>query len=258
MLAYRKVFLIILICSALIIVAGIGLEFFNIWILLGLLVLNIAMLIVGSFCICSGLYIKAYCSTKTEKKQIAITFDDGPHPEFTPLVLDFLKTHNIKATFFLIGKNIEGNEALLLRMKNEGHIIGNHSFSHVNHFGFKGTKAVTEDLDKSAQIIERSICKKPVLFRPPFGVTNPNIARAARILQYTVVGWSIRSLDTLDKPANKTINRVTHRLKPGSVILFHDNHERIISILEGIMKKVEGKGKRYKVVALDELLNIKI
>lgn len=256
MLAYRKVFLVILICSALLIVAGISLGFFNIWMLLGLLILNIAMLLAGSFSICSGLYIKAYCTGNTAKKQITFTFDDGPHPEFTPLVLDFLKTHKIKATFFLIGKNIEGNEALLLRMKNEGHIIGNHSFSHVNHFGFKGTNAVTEDLDKSAQIIERSIGKKPILFRPPFGVTNPNIARAARILQYTVVGWSIRSLDTLGKPADKTINRVSKRLKPGSVILFHDNHERIIPILEGIMKKVEGEG--YEVMALEELLNIKI
>lgn len=258
MLAYRKVFLLVLICSALIIVAGIGFGFFNIWILLGLLMMNIAMLFSGSLYVCSGLYIKAYCSAKTEKKQIAITFDDGPDPEFTPLVLDLLKKHHIKAAFFLIGKQIEGNEALLLRMIDEGHIIGNHSFSHVNHFGFKSTKAVTEDLDKSAQIIENTTGKKPTLFRPPFGVSNPNIARAARILQYVVVGWSIRSLDTLGKPADKTIKRVIQRLKPGAVILLHDNHERIVPILEGIMKKVEGEREGYKVVALDKLLNIKI
>lgn len=227
--------------------------------LLALLLLAGALVIMilawGSFCICSGFYVKAFCRARTDKKLLSLTFDDGPHPDITPMVLDLLRSHNIKAGFFLIGKNIEENRGLVKRMVAEGHVVGNHSYAHTNNYGFLGTKKVVSDLEKNEALIESIIGQKVRLFRPPFGVTNPNIGKAARLLDYSVVGWSIRSLDTIGKDPQKTIKRVIGRLKPGRVILLHDDREHIIPILKEVIEKSMAEG--YEFVSPDELLNIK-
>jgi len=256
MLAYRKIFLLILILSVLILVLAWGFSFLNTWLILLLILVNIAVLLAGSFCVCSGLYIQALCSGSADAKKVSITFDDGPDKIITPKVLDLLKQHDIKAGFFLVGKNIEGNEEIVKRMINEGHIIGNHSYSHKKYFGFWGTGKVKEDLQKNETLIERVTGKRVALFRPPFGVSNPNIARAARLLDYTVLGWSIRSFDTVSRNNDKTIKRVMRRLKPGSVILFHDNHEHIIPILEEVINRAIMD--EYDFVSPDVLLNVKV
>lgn len=208
----------------------------------------------GSFRICSGIYVKALCRAKTNKKILAITFDDGPHPVYTPMVLDLLKANKIKAGFFLLGSNISENRELVKRIFDEGHLIGNHSFAHTNNYGFLGTKKVVADLTKNETLIADIIGHKTGLFRPPFGVNNPNIAKAARLLDYTVIGWSIRSLDTVSKKPETTIKRILRRLKPGRVILLHDKHERIIPILEAVIQKATESG--YEFVSPDKLLNI--
>jgi len=92
------------------------------------------------------------------------------------------------------------------------------------------------------------------LFRPPFGVTNPNIARAARLLDYTVTGWSIRSLDTVSRK-EKAVGRVIKRLRPGGVVLLHDDRPGIGEILETVIRETGALG--YRIVPLDELLGIK-
>jgi len=255
MLAYRKIFLLILILSVLILALGWGFSILNTWLILLLILVNIAVLLAGSFYICSGLYMQALCSGNTDAKKVSITFDDGPDRIITPRVLDLLKQHNIKAGFFLMGKNIAGNEEIVKRMINEGHIIGNHSYSHANFFGFFSAGKVKDELQKNETLIDKVTGKRVALFRPPFGLSNPNIARAARLLDYTVVGWSIRSLDTVSSNNDKTIKRVFRRLKPGGVILFHDNHERIIPILEEVINRTMEDG--YDFVSPDVLLNVK-
>ncbi|HSG67110.1 MAG TPA: polysaccharide deacetylase family protein, partial [Bacteroidales bacterium] len=96
---------------------------------------------------------------------------------------------------------------------------------------------------------------KTNLFRPPFGVTNPNIARAVNSLNYTVIGWNIRSLDTVRKNTAGTVKIVKRKLRPGSIILLHDNHERIIPTLTGVIEAALEKG--YTFVRPDEMLNLK-
>ncbi len=227
--------------------------------LLALLLLAGAVVIMilawGSFRICSGFYVKAFCRAGTDKKLLSLTFDDGPHPDITPKVLDLLKSHNIKAGFFLIGNKAEKEQALVKRIFSEGHLIGNHSYAHPMNFDFLSTKKVLADLEKNEALIEDIIDQKVKLFRPPFGVSNPNIGRAARLLDYSVVGWSIRSLDTMAKKPEKTIKRVIGRLKPGRVILFHDDREHIIPILKEVIEKSMAEG--YEFVSPDKLLNIK-
>jgi len=222
--------------------------------LLILALVVIAILAWGSFNICSGLYIKAHCRGKGEDKKIALSFDDGPDPQITPRVLDLLKEHNIKAGFFLVGEKLEKDPGMLEKILSEGHVVGNHSYLHKNNFGFKSKNKVLKELQKTEALIFHSSGKRIKLFRPPFGVTNPNIAGAARILDYSVVGWSIRSLDTMGKSREKTIKRVTGRMKPGSLILFHDTHADIMPILEAVITYASEKG--YAFVSPDVLLNI--
>ena len=247
--------LMILVCSLIMIALAWTFSFLSFWFVLILILLNIGAIFAGSFIVCSGLYLKAHCYGRLSQKAIAITFDDGPDAVVTPRVLDILKEHGIKASFFLIGKNIEGNEHILKRMIAEGHIIGNHSFTHPVKFGFYSSKKVREDLHKNAGLIEKISGKKVNLFRPPFGVTNPNIAKAVRSLDYSAIGWNIRSLDGVNNNTLYTTNRVIKRLNPGGIILFHDNHEGIFTILEKVIKKTKNAG--YTIIPLEEMLNIK-
>ena len=224
-------------------------------IFLSLLTVAIAILVVGSYDICFGLYIKTYCKAKTKKRVLALSFDDGPHPEFTPAVLDILKDNDIKAGFFLVGEMIEKEPGLAERIHSEGHIIGNHSYSHAKKNTIRKTKAVIEDLKKNEDLIYKITGNRLAFFRPPFGVTNPNIAAAARFLEYKVIGWSIRSLDTMRKPDEKIIKRVVSQFKPGGMILFHDTHKGIANILKEVIRKAKEEG--YTFVRPDELLNLK-
>lgn len=223
----------------------------SLFIILGIVV--VALLAWGSFNICSGIYIKALCRGDGADNKIALSFDDGPHPEITPQVLKLLKKHEIKAGFFLVGSKLEQNKDLLKAILENGHMVGNHSYSHKNSFGFFNRRKVLKDLQNTEALVFHTSGKRTRLFRPPFGVSNPNIAWAARMLEYVVVGWSIRSLDTMGKDRDKTINRVNRRLKAGSLVLFHDTHADIIPILEAVIKHAREKG--YEFVSPDVLLN---
>lgn len=215
----------------------------------------ISILTLGAFDICFGLYIKTYCKGKGNEKVLSLSFDDGPHPQFTADVLDLLKEHNIKAGFFLIGNRIEKEPGLVQRMIAEGHMVGNHSYTHTNKYAFRSSKRLIEDLQQNEELISKLGGRKVKLFRPPFGVTNPNIAAAARKLGYSVIGWSIRSLDTLGRPAEKVIRRVVSRFKPGGLILLHDTHEEIIPILKKLIEEASEQG--YSFVSPDVLLKLK-
>jgi len=160
MLAYRKVLLLILIMSLLAVGGGLATGLLQPWMVLVLFILDLAMLAAGSFLVCSGLYIKAHCSGSHEGKAIALTFDDGPHITHTPQVLDILKAHDVRATFFLKGKNIAGHEAIISRMAAEGHILGNHSFSHRNTFGFYSTSRVMDELERTEGLVEKVTAEK--------------------------------------------------------------------------------------------------
>ncbi|HSG67405.1 MAG TPA: polysaccharide deacetylase family protein, partial [Bacteroidales bacterium] len=138
MLTFRNMLIMILAGSMIIIAAGWIFGWLGNWLVLGLVSLNLGMIITGSFFVCSGLYIKVYCAASTNEKVLALTFDDGPRPEHTPAVLDLLAKYGIKAAFFVVGNNIKGNESILKRTSEDGHLIGNHSFVHANNFGFFG------------------------------------------------------------------------------------------------------------------------
>lgn len=203
--------------------------------------------------ICSQVYIKTLCKANTNNKSIAITFDDGPNSNITPELLKTLDLYNVKAAFFCVGKQIENNPELLKELNQKGHIVGNHTWSHDKWFDLFSSKKMKIEIEKTNNLIFEIINKKVKLFRPPYGVTNPNVKKAIKNYDFHTIGWSIRSLDTIYN-TKKTLKRIKKNLSPGDIILFHDKHEHVIEILKLFFEYCEKE--EYEIVRLDKLLNI--
>ncbi len=211
--------------------------------------------LIGSSLIGSNYHVKAYCSNSSEtQNKIAITFDDGPH-EMTLLILEILRKHNAKATFFCIGKNIEKHPDILKKIVDEGHLIGNHSYSHSHFFDFYRKQQVLQELNDTNALIEKIIGEKVRFFRPPYGVTNPSIRRALAVTKHKVIGWNIRSLDAVIRNEKKILDRITKRIQPGGIILLHDTSIHTVNVLEQLLEVLHTK--KYDVIALEQLLNLK-
>lgn len=209
----------------------------------------------GSYFIHLNYFLNSYCKGNTEKKEIAITFDDGPFSSFTPQVLDILNQQKVPAAFFLIGKNIPGNEAVVNRMVSEGHLIGNHSYHHGFWFSLQNKKTMNEDLQLCDEAIKGVTGLQPKLFRPPYGVTNPDIAKVIHQRNYHSIGWSIRTYDTGAKSAEALLHKSLKNLSNGDVVLFHDWAPYTIGILSDFIKEAHARG--FKIVRIDELFGIK-
>jgi peptidoglycan/xylan/chitin deacetylase (PgdA/CDA1 family) len=224
------------------------------WVFLLLFIFWLAMTIWGSFDIRLGYFVKTYCNNPKEKeRKIAISFDDGPH-EMTEKVLDVLQKFNVKATFFCIGSQIEKHPEVLRRIINEGHVVGNHTFSHSKTFGVFTTQKVAEEILQTNAIIHRLTGKKALFFRPPFGVTNPKISRAVAITKHKVIGWNIRSLDTVIEDETKIFERVKKKVVPGGIILLHDTSLKTVHVLEQLLLFLQSE--KYDVITIDKLLKI--
>lgn len=201
------------------------------WLMIPVAITYIALLVIGSVKICSGFYLQAICRLDPEEKRIALTFDDGPDEVNTPKILDILDRHKIRATFFVIGKKAERHRELVKEIHRRGHTIGNHSYSHAFFFDLYGRKKMEQDLLRCEQVIFEITGEKPVLFRPPYGVTNPTVARVVKKLGYKVVGWSVRSMDTKIKDDKKLADRVIKGLQPGAIVLLHDTQEVTVEMI---------------------------
>ena len=223
-------------------------------ILLAFILLFITGLVLGSIKICSNFYIKTICRGFANKNAISITFDDGPNQNITPKILDILKENGIKAFFFCIGKNAEQNIELIKRIDSEGHIIGNHTYSHSNNFDLFSSSKMKNEITKTNYTIQNIINKEVKYFRPPYGVTNPNLAKALKNTNLISIGWSLRSLDTTAKGnITKTIKRL-EKIKAGNIVLLHDNITEAPEILEKFITIV--RAKNLKFMRLDELISI--
>lgn len=195
----------------------------------------------GAYFIGLNFHLNSINQLSTTSKKVMLTFDDGPHNPNTIRVLEVLKKHDVKALFFIIGKNIQGNESILKQIIAEGHQIGNHSFSHHNWIDVWTTKKVAEDFMACQKLIECYQAKSK-LFRPPYGVTNPNIARAVKTLGFQSIGWNVRSYDTSIKDIEKIKQRVLSQLKPGAIILLHDHLDFMPELLETLIPAIKEKG----------------
>ncbi|HTL08152.1 MAG TPA: polysaccharide deacetylase family protein [Chitinophagaceae bacterium] len=253
MLTYRNTNIIFVLLAALLAVLALQSILSFYW-FLPLLLLYSGIVFYGSYYVGSSFFMKVLCSGATDRRQIAISFDDGPADAHTAEILAILKDAQVPAVFFCIGKNIAGHEKLLQQIDSEGHIIGNHSFSHHFWFDLFSTKKMLADLQQMNTAAEKAIGKKPLLFRPPYGVTTPNMARALKQTSMKPIGWSIRSLDTVIKDDEQLLAKIIGQLQPGAIVLLHDTSASTVKMLPRFIKEVRNKG--YEIVSIDKLLNL--
>lgn len=201
-----------------------------------------ALLVAGSANMRLNFFIKAKSCLPLPEKKIALTFDDGPSAEFTPVVLALLERYNATATFFCIGKKLDENRELARAILSKGHQIGNHSYTHSNYFSIFRKRRIVEEIRKTNELIHELSGKECRIFRPPYGVTNPPIAAAVNECGMEVIGWNIRSFDTSTHDYRKVVRRVISRMRPGAVILLHDDRPNTPKILEEILLYAREKG----------------
>jgi peptidoglycan-N-acetylglucosamine deacetylase len=223
------------------------------WWYVVLVLVFIGLTAAGSFLLSWEFYLPVRSSGSGNA--IALTFDDGPVPGKTDRILDVLASRDVKASFFCIGSRVAANRSLAGRIFNEGHLLGNHSFFHSPTFDLQSTSMITKELSDTDTAIHEVTGKKPKFFRPPYGVTNPMVARAVSRRNYTVIGWSVRSFDTVIRDPRKLFQRVSKPLRGGDIVLFHDHCDQTIEILPALLDHIKNLG--LKVVRVDELLNEK-
>jgi peptidoglycan-N-acetylglucosamine deacetylase len=196
------------------------------------------------------------CGRKNpQQRYVALTFDDGPDANSTPVLLDLLAKLNIKATFFCIGKNVAAHPELAARIVHEGHLLENHSYHHSYMTNcFTPAKLQTE-LTQAQTIIQQATGITPQYFRPPMGFSNPHIFSAAKKAGLAVIGWNARGYDTQTIDAQRIAARIMRRVKSGAIILLHDGKANI-ECLTAIVILLSAKlhEHQYEVVRLDELL----
>ncbi len=179
---------------------------------------------------------------------IALTFDDGPRQGTTDKLLDGLRERNVKATFFLVGRNIEGNEELVKRIYDEGHLIGNHTYSHVKLTELSDAEAA-QQIEKDNQLIESIIGCKPEYIRPPFGFITEDMAKAS---QMGCVLWSLDTNDWNTTNSAAVVRYVVNNAKNGDIILMHDIYDSSVAAALEIIDQLEEKG--FVFVTADELM----
>jgi len=187
----------------------------------------------------------------SDKKEIFLTFDDGPTPEITEFVLTELRKHQAKATFFCIGKNIQNHPEIFSKLISDGHSIGNHTQNHL-----KGWKSETNTYVKNALECEQTIKQfntstiTQKLFRPPYGKIKKNQAKQLIKKGYKIIMWSVLSADFDTKISNeKCLENVLKNTEPGSIIVFHDSvkaAERMKYALPKVLKHFSDKGFVFK------------
>lgn len=208
----------------------------------------------GSFDIRQSYFMDVFYQKKHhDGRSLALTFDDGPTP-ITNEILDLLMVYEAKATFFCIGKQIEKHPEIFKRILIEGHTIGNHTMNHSKAFGFLNAEQVEQDINCCDAEINDLVPLKTRFFRPPFGVTNPSVAKAVKETKHQVIGWSNRSLDTILSDEEKIYQRVTSRLQAGDIVLFHDTSNKTARVVKRVLEFM--KERNYQSVTVDELLNL--
>lgn len=229
-------------------------EPFRLPLVITVLLLYGFLLILGASRIESQFFVRALCRGDAAGNIVAITFDDGPYGKRSTEILEILSRHGCRASFFLIGRKAIDDPEIVKMMIEDGHLIGNHSFSHSNFFPLYSAARIKRELDETNRILEAAGSKPVRLFRPPFGVTNPNVARGVRTSGMKVAGWSIRSFDTRDQAADKVVKRILKRMRGGDVILLHETSKHILEILEQLIPAIQQAG--LTCITLDQMFEL--
>lgn len=187
-------------------------------------------------------------STTFYENVIAITFDDGPHSTYTEILLDGLKERGVKASFFVVGERIEGNEDLILRMSEEGHLIGNHTYSHIQLNGINA-ETICNEIDKTNATIEKITGKAVEYIRPPYGTYDEELECS---IDLSEVLWTIDPRDWDTKDVDKIVEAVVSEASDGDIILLHDIYPTSVAAALKIIDELQDRG--FIFVTVDEVL----
>ncbi len=187
-----------------------------------------------------------------EHPKVAITFDDGPSKKYTEILLDGLKEHGVKATFFLTGQEILKNKDVVKRMSEEGHLVGNHTYSHVD---LKRTNynMAKEEIEKTNACIKQVTGKNPKYIRPPYGDWDERLMLETDM---SIVLWSVDPEDWKDQNASIVANRVIKDTQPGDIILLHDIFKSSVDAAFIIINELKKRG--YEFVTIDKIDSVKV
>jgi peptidoglycan/xylan/chitin deacetylase (PgdA/CDA1 family) len=186
-----------------------------------------ALVLLGVFVLRWRVFVDAVVRGPRGARGVALTFDDGPHPRWTPRVLEILAEHGAKATFFVVARKAEEHPDVVRAVLDAGHTVGLHSYAHDRLFTLRRERRVREDLERGIAALERLTGARPLLFRPPIGHTNPIIARVADALDLITVGWTIAGRDGVASArVPDVIARVRRDLRDRAIVLLHDAPER--------------------------------
>lgn len=195
---------------------------------------------------------------QVQQKIIALTFDDGPDQRFTPQVLDVLKKHRVKATFFLMGSRVKKHPNVAKRIVKEGHVIGNHTYWHPQ-LTKTGKQNMKWEINQTEQQIERATERHTSLFRAPYGALNDKLVKEIGDMGYKGIGWSIDTNDWKELGPQKITKNVLNHVHPGAIVLMHSaGHWSLdlsgtVRALDQIIPKLRKEG--YEFVTIPELWN---
>ena len=191
------------------------------WIAGSIVILAISLIAWGVFDVNSSLWAPTLWQVPGVNA-VALTFDDGPDPEFTPRVLEILAREQVTATFFVVGERARVNQDLLREIDRQGHLIGNHSFSHAWKINFALHAGLTREISDCSDAIEAAIGKRPRFYRAPHGFKNPALGDVLAKHSMTCVGWQVRAFDAVRSNADAIARRLVLNAKAGGILLLHD------------------------------------
>lgn len=191
--------------------------------------------------------ITTVSTSEVDIPMIALTFDDGPHKVYTPKLLDGLKERNVRATFFVLGESVEQNPDLIKRMSKEGHLIGSHTYSHVQLTKLSIEEA-EEEIHKANQSIYKACSMYPKFVRPPYGSWNKTLEEKTDM---NAVLWSVDPYDWKVQDKDRIVKEVLENVEDGSIILLHDIYETSVDAALEIVDELKKQG--YLFATIEEL-----
>lgn len=220
----------------------------------GIAFLLSALFLLRALSLTPSAQIQVYRRVETDSMKIALTFDDGPHPKQTKRILQILSQYDVRATFFMVGINVQNYPEAAREVISAGHEVGNHTFSHY-HLASLDERTVSEELDKCEDVLEELCEYRPHLFRPPEGKVNSYVEHCTELGDYSLILWSLDTRDWECKDSDIIAERVLSNVKAGDIILMHDyigRNSGTAAALEILLPKLLERG--FEPVTVSELL----
>jgi len=207
---------------------------------------------------CQGVYFRG----QTEEKIVALTFDDGPHPVYTPRVLEILETSGVKATFFLIGRQVRSYPEVVRQIKAQGHEIENHSDNHLFYLPWLPVERMRQEIAGAQEAIYQITGRHPSYFRSPLGWVSNDLVAVCRELKLPIINGSVKASDVSLPGTETIIQTVLDKTSNGAIIILHDaggvgryrDRTQTLEALPVIIQNLKDRG--YKFVLIEEFINI--